>query len=300
MLRLMSETPEMSDIIITVFAARRRRMLEAERIGLVLIGGAEDRDVRRIASYASRNRIPIRGLTLGSEDARAQAVACGMPADAPAVILNGNQVIDPPTPRGVARALGLDLPLDCGDVMDLVIVGGGSTGVAAGIYAGAEGLSALVIEDPAIGGQAGTSGRIENYMGFPTGISGGDLVGRGEFQALKFWHALCVCGAATGSGTVSGGGRRFPRRTQQHQSQGAGPCGGDGRSVSAVAFGRARPVGRRWGVLRGQRDRGAVVPGWRCSGDWGGNSAGQEAMDLARTAKHIHVLVRGKGLAASM
>jgi thioredoxin reductase (NADPH) len=95
-------------------------------------------------------------------------------------------VVTDPTPRSVAKLLGLNRDCVDDELFDVLIVGGGPAGVAAGVYAGAEGLRALVIEDAAIGGQAGTSSRIENYMGFPTGISGGDLVWRGEVQAMKF------------------------------------------------------------------------------------------------------------------
>ncbi|MEL7132652.1 MAG: cyclic nucleotide-binding domain-containing protein, partial [Pseudomonadota bacterium] len=197
MLRLMSDIPEMSDIIITVFAARRRRMLSASEGGLTLIGGEVDRDVRRIASFASRNRIPFVEVEIDSTEGNELANACSINRAHPAVVFAKHQVIDPPTPRGVAETLGLNLALRKEDVYDVAIVGGGPAGVAAGVYAGAEGLCAVVLEDLAIGGQAGTSSRIENYMGFPTGISGGDLVGRGEVQAMKFGTRFAVPVRAT-------------------------------------------------------------------------------------------------------
>src|ERR1700688_4310109 len=186
MLKLMSEIPEMSDIIITVFSARRRRQLDDRDGVLRLIGEDEDRDVRRIAEFASRNRIPYTSLPLGSAEAEATAQGCSIPAAQPAVIFGRDVVVTDPTPNKVARLLGLNLDFRDDEAFDVLIVGGGPAGVAAGVYAGAEGLSALVVEDIAIGGQAGTSSRIENYMGFPTGISGADLVWRGEVQAMKF------------------------------------------------------------------------------------------------------------------
>ncbi|MBT2817721.1 thioredoxin-disulfide reductase, partial [Staphylococcus coagulans] len=109
-----------------------------------------------------------------------------VPADRPAVIFGRNNVVADPTPDKVAQLFGLNYNLIDDEAFDVLIVGGGPAGVAAGVYAGAEGLRALVVEDVAIGGQAGTSSRIENYMGFPTGISGADLVWRGEVQAMKF------------------------------------------------------------------------------------------------------------------
>src|ERR1700689_3223289 len=186
MLALMSRIPEMSDIIITGFSARRRRQLDDRDGSLRLIGEDEDRNVRRIAEFASRNRIPYSSLALRSPEAEATARSCSIAVAEPAVIFGRNIVVTEPTPDKVARLLGLHLDFRDDETFDVLIVGGGPAGVAAGVYAGAEGLCALVVEDIAIGGQAGTSSRIENYMGFPTGISGADLVWRGEVQAMKF------------------------------------------------------------------------------------------------------------------
>ena len=174
MLTLMSQIPEMSDIIITVFSARRRRQIEARDGSLRLIGEDEDRNIRRIAEFAARNRIPYASLALGSPEAQATAQSCSIAPAAPAVIFGRNVVVAEPTPDKVARLLGMNLEFRNDETFDVLIVGGGPAGVAAGVYAGAEGLCALVVEDIAIGGQAGTSSRIENYMGFPTGISGAD------------------------------------------------------------------------------------------------------------------------------
>src|SRR5260370_23527402 len=182
MLTLMSQIPEMSDIIITVFSARRRRQLDDPDASLRLIGEDEDRDVRRIAEFANRDRIPYRSLPLRSPEAEATAHSCSIAPAVPAVIFGRDVVASDPTPDKVARLLGINLDFRNTAQFDLLIVGGGPAGVAAGVYAGAEGLCALVVEDVAIGGQAGTSSRIENYMGFPTGISGADLVWRGEVQ----------------------------------------------------------------------------------------------------------------------
>jgi len=189
MLTLMAQIPEMSDIIITGFAARRRRQLDDRDSTLTLIGEEVSRSVRRIAEFASRNRIPYRSLPLHSPEAAATAQTCAITPTEPAVIFGRDIVVSDPTPEKIAHLLGLNRDLSDDEAFDVLIVGGGPAGVAAGVYAGSEGLSALVIEDVAIGGQAGTSSRIENYMGFPTGISGGDLVWRGEVQAMKFGTA---------------------------------------------------------------------------------------------------------------
>ncbi len=299
MLTLMSQIPEMSDIIITVFSARRRRQLDDRDSSLRLIGEDEDRDVRRIAEFASRNRIPYTSLALGSPEAQTMAQRCSIAPAAPAVIFGRDVVVTAPTPDKVARLLGLNLDFRNDETFDVLIVGGGPAGVAAGVYAGAEGLCALVVEDVAIGGQAGTSSRIENYMGFPTGISGADLVWRGEIQAMKF-------------------GTRFamPRRVARLQRlEDANFCAtfDNGQRIQAKAVVVATGVQyRRLPLERLAEFEGAGVyyaateiEARYCKGTeaviiGGGNSAGQAAMFLSRSASCVRVLVRGTSLAASM
>lgn len=238
-------------------------------------------------------------VPLDSPEAEAVAGACGVPGGRPVVVFGKDTVVEAPTPAKIARLLGLNLELTEDDVFDVLIVGGGPAGVAAAVYAGAEGLSALVVEDLAIGGQAGTSSRIENYMGFPTGISGADLIWRGEVQAMKF-------------------GTRFalPRRVVHLDKLEDGRfCAtldsGDRIRASAVVVAtgvqyRRLPIPRLAefegsGVYyaatemeaRLCRDTQAVIVG-------GGNSAGQAAMYLSRTAHAVRLLVRGRSLAASM
>jgi thioredoxin reductase (NADPH) len=299
MLHLMSQVPEMSDIIITVLAARRRRQLERHDNELVLIGENVDRNVRRIAEFASRNRIPYSSYELNSPEAQQVAGSCTVPADRPSVIFGRDLVMADPTPDKVARVLGLAYDFAEDDVFDVLIVGGGPAGVAAGVYAGAEGLSALVVEDVAIGGQAGTSSRIENYMGFPTGISGADLVWRGEIQAMKF-------------------GTRFvmPRRVSKLEvREGNRFCTtlDDGQRVGSRAVVVATGVQyRRLPIDRLADFEGAGVfyaatenEARYCKGAetiviGGGNSAGQAAMFLSRSAKRVRLIVRGTSLAESM
>jgi thioredoxin reductase (NADPH) len=299
MLTLMSQIPEMSDIIITVFSARRRRLLDDRDGSLRLIGEDEDRNVRRIAEFASRNHIPYSSLALRSPEAEATARSCSIPVAEPAVIFGRDIVVTEPTPDKVARLLGLHLDFRDDEAFDVLIVGGGPAGVAAGVYAGAEGLCALVVEDIAIGGQAGTSSRIENYMGFPTGISGADLVWRGEVQAMKF-------------------GTRFamPRRVvllERLEDQTFCATFDNGQRIRAKAVVVATGVQyRRLPLDRLADFEGAgiyyaatEIEARYCKGTeaviiGGGNSAGQAAMFLSRSARCVRVLVRGASLAASM
>jgi thioredoxin reductase (NADPH) len=298
MLQALADIPEMSDIVITVFAARRRRLIESGQAGLTLIGPEHDRAVRRVEAFAAQNRIPYRAHALGSAEALALAQRCGVQADRGAVMLGERTVLPDPTPRSVAHHFGLDLAVENGAEFDVVIVGAGPAGLAAAVYAGAEGLRALVVDETAVGGQAATSSRIENYMGFPTGISGADLCARGEVQALKFGTRFAV-----------------PRRVSGLEREGTGFAVtlDDGVTVRAralvVATGvqyRRLPLDRLAdfegaGVsyaateleARHVAGRTAVVVG-------GGNSAGQAAMYLSRRAQRVHLVVRGASLASSM
>lgn len=281
MLRLMSAVPEIGDHILTVFSARRRRIFESGDSSLVVRGAERDPAVARVASFLNRNRIPFHEETDGE----------------PQVLWSGNPIPDP-TPRAVARHLGLDLKASSTELFDLLIVGAGPAGVAAAVYAGSEGLRALVIEDCAIGGQAGTSSRIENYMGFPTGISGADLTFRGQVQAMKFGTCFAM-----------------PRRVEALARHDDGFCvtldGGEELCARAVLVAtgvqyRRLPLDRLEALegagvyyaatemearLCAQTE--AVVVG-------GGNSAGQAAMYLSRVAKCVHVVVRGNSLAETM
>lgn len=296
-LDVMARYPEMSDIVVGVFAGRRRRLIEQGVTALTLVGVENDKRLRRIESFAFRNRIPVRTFTLQTPEANKALASAGLHSDKPTALF-GNEPIVEPTPRSIASLLGLDLDVDEEHIFDCIIVGGGPAGIAAAVYAGAEGLEAVVIEDEVIGGQAGSSSRIENFVGFPTGISGGDLAWRGQVQAMRL-------------------GTRFlmPRKVSQLERD--DDCftlslesGEKIRSRSVViATGvqyRRLPIDRLAefegaGVYyaatdieaRFCRGREAVLVG-------GGNSAGQAAMFLARYASHVHIVIRNESLAATM
>jgi thioredoxin reductase (NADPH) len=255
---------------------------------------ARDRGLRRAQPHPG----PHRGA--GQRPRRRRSpTSAACPQGQPGVIFGRDRVVDDPSPATIARLLGLDLTVGDTRDFDVVVVGGGPAGIAAGVYAGSEGLRALVLEDLTVGGQAGQSSRIENYMGFPTGISGADLCWRGEVQAMKF-------------------GTRFamPRRAV------ALDCLGDGRFSLTLDAGdpvTARAVVVATGVQYRRLDLpryadfeggGITYAATDVEARWcrdaevavigGGNSAGQAAMFLSRSARHVHVLVRGTSLAASM
>jgi thioredoxin reductase (NADPH) len=299
LLALMANIPEMSDVILSVLAARRRRQVEFGDSALSLIGADDDKNIARIAVFASRNKIPYKSARIGSPEAKLFCEGCDGAADRPSVILGGSQVMLDPSPLKLAQLLSLDLRIEDGLVFDTLIVGAGPAGVSAGVYAGAEGLTALVIEDIAMGGQAGTSSRIENYMGFPTGISGADLVWRGEIQAMKFGCRFAM------PHRVSALVKREDGIFEATVDDSTKVCARSVVIATGVQYSRLPLEGLEQlegsGVFyaatdieaRYSRGTDAIVVG-------GGNSAGQAAMYLARAARHVHLLVRGTSLAASM
>ena len=298
MLELMGRVPELSDHIITVFSARRRRQFEARNSAVKIIGADRDPAIARVEAFLSRNRIPFQSFDMDAADEDTARV-CRVVDHKPAVLVGSETPLDNPCPRMVARALGLDLDIEDDYQADLLIVGGGPAGVAAAVYAGAEGLRALVIEDTAIGGQAGTSSRIENYMGFPTGISGADLVYRGQIQALKF-------------GTRFAMPRRVERLERREDGGFVAHLDGGERVCARALLVAAGVQYRRLPLDRLDEFEGAGVfyaatemEARFCAGTeavivGGGNSAGQAAMYLSRAARHVRIVVRGDSLAESM
>lgn len=299
MLDLMAATPEMSDIIVSVLAARRRAHLELGASPITVVGPSDDRRVRAIAAFAGRNRLPVRFFDPASEEAAGLGKSCQFnPRRDAHVIFGENELLDEVSPAAVAARLGLGMAGAEDRLYDVAIVGGGPAGIAAAVYAGAEGLCAIVIEDMAIGGQAGTSSRIENYMGFPTGISGADLCWRGEIQAMKFGTRFAMPHRVSGltregeewllaldtGGVVRARAVIVATGVQYRRLPLPGLQGYEGAGI----YYAATDVEARY-----CRDSEVVVIG-------GGNSAGQAAMFLCRTARHVHVLVRGTSLAASM
>ena len=298
---MLQTDPELSALVINAFTARRKLLVEWGEGGLVIIGEEDDPCCVRLLSYASRNQIPHRHLTRSeNSDAIAQiAEACDLPDAGCVAVIGDSEVLENPSPMQVADAIGLDIKADSDRLFDVAVVGAGPGGLSAAVYAASEGLQTLIIEDTAIGGQAGTSSRIENYMGFPAGISGADLAYRGEVQAVKFGAYLTA-----------------PRRVTQIDKQDDGTFrltlnSGDTFRTKTVIL--ANGVQYRRLPLDGIenyegagiyyaatqlearfcKDGTAVVIG-------GGNSAGQAAMFLSKHAECTKIVVRGDGLAETM
>ena len=297
--KLASAEPDIGEIILRAFILRRVGLIQHAEGGTILVGDSHSGDTLRIESFLTRNACPHRFLNTNSDpDAAAALESFRLDAGSlPVVIVNGQNVLQKPTNSELADALGITEHLDPDRIYDVVVVGAGPAGLAAAVYAASEGLDTVVIESMAPGGQAGSSSRIENYLGFPTGISGQALSGRAQVQAQKFGARLAVARAAIGLDCG------FPFRVHME--------GGTVITTRAVVVASGARY-RRLDVqdlarFEGQGVHYAATPieGGLCAGAdvivvGGGNSAGQAAVYLSQKARHVHILVRGDGLAATM
>jgi thioredoxin reductase (NADPH) len=292
---------ELSELFLRAFALRRAYLIANTLGGAVLIGSSHSADTLRLKAFLVRNGHPHVYLDVERDrevDALLEHFRIG-PAEIPVMMCRGrDRAMRNPSNAEVAAALGLDRAPEDGHVHDLVVVGAGPSGLAAAVYAASEGLDVLVLETSAPGGQAGSSSRIENYLGFPMGISGQDLADRAFLQAEKFGANLAVARAAVSlacadrqlrivcadGGTVQG-----------HAVVVA--TGAAYRKLTVPDLGRFEGVGVYYGATRVEAqlcgEQEVAVVG-------GGNSAGQAAVFLSGIARHVHLLVRGAGLADSM
>lgn len=185
---LLFEDGSLADLLLSTFMSRREALQQRKGVGLEIVGPSTSRATRRIVEFARSNRLPHTWRDPEhTEDAEAEALVAGLdPDQLPLVRLPGGIELHAPSSGEVSRALGIGLVLDAREEVDLVIVGGGPAGLGAAVYGASEGLSTLVVESTSLGGQAGSSRRIENYLGFPAGISGSELTSRAVTQARKF------------------------------------------------------------------------------------------------------------------
>ncbi len=297
--RLVEISAELSDVLLTALDARRRMLNRLGEGGLV-IAGEDDRDLHRLQDFAERNQIPYRTVLRSDVPAWAELAATTTLPDAGTAVVTGQRrVLTSPTTRDLATAMGIDLwGISDDSRCDVLVVGAGPAGLAAAVYAASEGLHVIVVEDVAIGGQAGSSSRIENYLGFPRGVSGVELARSGMLQAVKFGAKLVSPRAVTGLAPEPGGFR--VRLDDEHEVFACAVIVASGVQyrrlpVPGLADLEGRGVYYAAGELEARvvADREAVVVG-------GANSAGQAALFLARHAAHVHVLIRRDDLRDTM
>jgi thioredoxin reductase (NADPH) len=296
---LVTQDMTLGDLILRAFLLRRS-VLIGLGAGFRIIGSRYSPDTRRIREFAARNRLPHHWIDLENDgDAEALLHELGVsPEETPVVIWRGRDVLRNPSNAELAQLFGLPRPRARNAVRDLIVVGSGPAGLAAAVYAASEGLDTVAMDALATGGQAGTSSRIENYLGFPAGISGAELADRAVLQAAKFGAQLTIPARAT-----------WLEPRQDHY--GIGVEDGDelrGRAV-VIATGvqyRKLPV-PRLEQLEGSSVYYAATPmeGQLCRGDpvavvGGGNSAGQAALFLTGFAEVVRLIVREDELTENM
>jgi thioredoxin reductase (NADPH) len=291
---------EISEILMRAFILRRANLVARGLGDAVVIGSSYCAETLRVKEFLTRNIHPYTYIDLDS-DSNVQELLDQFKVtakDVPVLICRGEIVLRSPSNREIAECLGFNEALDASQVHDLVVVGAGPAGLAAAVYAASEGLDVLVIEANAPGGQAGSSSKIENYLGFPTGISGQALSARAFAQAQKFGAHILIAKSAVRLGCDTRPyainiGDAAPIRTRAIVIA----TGADYHKPPLENLSRFEGVGVYYGAtfMESQLcvNEDIIVVG-------GGNSAGQAAVYLAQTARHVHVLVRSKGLAETM
>jgi len=300
LLSLVQTDSELSEILMRAFILRRVELIAHQVGDAVLVGSTHSAATLRIKEFLTRNGYPHAYVDL-DRDPDVQALLDRFHVsltDIPVVICRGESVLRNPTNRQIADCLGFNEAIDRTHVRDLVVIGAGPSGLAAAVYGASEGLDVLVLESNAPGGQAGSSSKIENYLGFPTGISGQDLAGRAYTQAQKFGAQILIAKCA----------KRLACDRKPYVIE----LDDGGRAPARAVIIATGAVYRRLSLENAAQFEGAgiyygatFVESQLCRGEevivvGGGNSAGQAAVFLAETSKCVHMLVRSDGLAASM
>jgi thioredoxin reductase (NADPH) len=297
--RLMRAEGDIANLITSATIWRRICIIGEETSGIVLMGHANDAETTEIQRFLVRNSYPHRIVEASAEEV-------SLPDDdlsdhestLPAVILSDGRTLHRPTITQLADELGITELPDPEMIYDVTVVGAGPSGLAAAVYAASEGLCTIVIEGTAPGGQAGTSSKIENYLGFPTGISGQRLASRAQLQALKFGVRFAISRETITAEQIDGihkltlaGGIPVCSRSVVVAS------GAQYRKISVENYGQFENRGIYYAATAMEsmrcRENEVIVVG-------GGNSAGQAAVFLSGIAKHVHHIVRGKSLASTM
>src|SRR4051794_22087132 len=297
--RVIGNDEELSNIIVRALLERRSILIGIET-GHRVIGSRYSTDSRRLREFLARNRVPFHWFDLEDDAEAAELIdAAGVePRETPVVLLSGGGVLRNPSNAELARGIGLGARGEPPALCDLVVVGGGPAGLAAALYGASEGLDTQAVEGTAFGGQASTSSRIENYLGFPAGISGSELTDRAQLQAAKFGARLVVPAQAVGIETESG-------HYAIELSTGDTVRGRTVVVATGAQYRRLDLPGLERFEGNGVYYAATQAEAQRCSNEpvvvvGGGNSAGQAAMFLGQRTSECRLLIRGDDLGKSM
>jgi thioredoxin reductase (NADPH) len=300
LMSMMQTDSELGEILLRAFILRRVEMIAKGLGDVVVVGSRHCGDTLRIKEFLTRNGHPYSNVDLEDESGVQSLLDhfhVGVD-DVPVVICRGEVVLRNPTNQQIAECLGFNASVDPTQVRDLVVVGAGPAGLAAALCAASEGLDVLVLETSSPGGQAGSSSKIENYLGFPMGISGQELADRAYTQAQKFGAQMLV---AKGARKLSCARKPYVVELEDGVSVPARTViiasGARYRKLPIESLARFEGAGIYYAAtfIESQlcRDEEVIVVG-------GGNSAGQAAVFLARTSRRVHLLVRASGLEETM
>lgn len=291
---------ELSELFMRAFILRRMGLVSERSSEITLLGSRHSGDTLRLQEFLTRNAYPYESLQIeDTPDVQSLLERLHVRADEiPVVVCRREHVFKNPSNHQLAVCLGLNPTVDDSKVHDLLIVGAGPAGLAAAVYAASEGLDVWVVETMAPGGQAGTSSRIENYLGFPTGISGQALAGRALSQAQKFGASFCVASEAISLRAAS---RPYVLDLAEGTSLRAKvvliASGAQYRTLDIDVPARFLGAGVYYAAtnMEGRlcEQEEVIIVG-------GGNSAGQAAVFLSNTCRHVHLVVRANDLADSM
>jgi thioredoxin reductase (NADPH) len=296
---LISQDQELGDFIVQALFVRRQ-WLASRQTGLRIVGPRSDEQTRSLLEFARRNRLPHSWLDSDSDPAADAVLAHNeLPRDQlPIVVMRGGEVLRSPSNAELAYAAGIGAGPVPGKTYDVAIIGAGPAGLAAGVYGASEGLSTALVEMLAVGGQIGTTSRIENYLGFPVGISGEDFAERAYVQVLRFGVSIVLPASAVRL-THDGPAYQVQLDTGDVLTTRAViiATGVSYRRIDAAGLDQFTGLGVYYTPLappeRVRRGEPVVIAG-------GGNSAGQAAIALADRGHHVTIVIRGSELAATM
>ncbi len=299
LLSLLQTDAELGEIMMRAFILRRVELISAGVGDIILIGSTHSASTLRIKEFLMRNGHPYSYIDL-ERDPDVQNMLDSFQISAseiPVLICRGQVVLRNPGNQQIADCLGFNESIDQTQVRDLVVIGAGPSGLAAAVYGASEGLDVLVLETSSPGGQAGSSSRIENYLGFPTGISGQELAGRAYVQAQKFGARMLISKATRLICDSKPYVLELENGAQISARTVIIATGAQYRKLPLENLSRFEGAGVYYGAT--------FMEAQLCGGEevivvGGGNSAGQAAVFLAQTAKRVHMLVRSSGLAATM
>ena len=298
---VMAQELGLSELIMRTFLLRHS-ILTGLGAGLTLVGSRFDPGTRRLLQVLTRNRIVFRWLDLeGSPEAEAMLRELDVPvSDLPIVVVPGEPLLRNPASRELLDALGLSGPADTDlhGLCDLLVVGGGPGGMAAAVYGASEGMATILAEDTALGGQAGTSSRIENLLGFPAGLSGEELAARAALQAEKFGVRFKLAAKAVSLSSDSGIHHvRFDDGDVVASKSVILATGARYNRLPLPRLAEFEGVGVYYAATQMEAQACRTSP---VAIVGGGNSAGQAALFLSRSSARVHIIIRGATLAASM